>query len=193
MVTRAGERRERFAEEALPHLDAVYRFAFRLSRGDGDSAGDLTQDTFLRAFRAWDSYTPGTNCRSWLFTICRNVFLRAVERKREEPSSGLAGDPAASAAETAFAGPPDRGPERNFFDSFIDPEVLAAIDRLPDQFREAVILRDLEDLSYAQIAEVTGAPVGTVRSRLYRGRQLLQEALLDYATEMNYLPNRERR
>jgi RNA polymerase sigma-70 factor (ECF subfamily) len=182
-------RRAGFAEEAIPHMDAVFRFALRLTRGRQDEAEDLVQDTYLQAYRAWDSYTPGTNCRSWLFTIARNRFLRNEERRGrrpEVPESQL--DAAADALAAGTYGPVDTtDPERGFWDSFIDAEVLAAVDRLPTPFREAVVLSDVEGLSYPELAEVLGLPVGTVKSRLFRGRRLLQKALYDYAAENGYV------
>lgn len=179
-----------FAEEALPQMDAVYRFALRLTGGDEAGAQDLVQDTYLRAYRSWSSYTRGTNCRAWLFTICRNLFLRQRERqgrRPESPASSIDADLEATNPRSLFGPVGPRDPERAFFDSFVDAEVAAAVDRLPEEFREAVVLSDLEGLAYAEIAEVLGVPLGTVKSRLYRGRRLLQEALYDYAVEMGYL------
>ncbi|MBI4544095.1 MAG: sigma-70 family RNA polymerase sigma factor [Gemmatimonadetes bacterium] len=179
-----------FAEEAIPHMDAVYRFSLRLAAGSEDEAQDLVQETFLRAYRAWESYTPGTNCRSWLFTICRNVFLRQKERgdrRTEIPVSQMDADVEALAATAVFDEVRAQDPEQVFFDSLVDNEVLAAIDRLPIEFRDALTLSDIEGLSYAEIASVLDIPVGTVKSRLFRGRRLLQEALFDYALEMGYI------
>lgn len=179
-----------FADEALPHLDAVYHFALRLSGGGTDEAGDIAQETFLRAYRAWESYTPGTNCLSWLFTICRNVFRRRYERsqrRRERPASDYDADVEALAATAAFSEVRAADPERDFFESFVDEEVLRAVDELPPDFREVVILSDLRGLSYAEVASVIDAPLGTVKSRLYRGRRLLQQALYAYALEMGYI------
>ena len=160
-----------FEEEALPHLDAVYRFALRLS-GSEAAAEDLVQDTFLRAYRAWDQYTPGTQCKSWLFTICRNVFLRRHERGQLwSATAGI-------------------DPEGSFFESIVDDEVLRAIDALPEEYRTAVVLSDLEGLPYDEIAELMEVPVGTVKSRLFRGRRRLQQVLYEYAVEMGYIPAR---
>ena len=142
-----------FHEEALPHMDAVFRFALRLS-GAQDQAEDLVQETFLRAYRAWDQYTPGTQCKSLLFTIFRNVFLR----------------------------------QGDFFASIVDEEVLSRIQELPEDYRTAVILSDLEGFTYQEIADMTDVPVGTVKSRLFRGRRVLQNALYDYAVSMGYIP-----
>lgn len=179
-----------FAEEALPWLDAVYRFALRLTGGQVDQAQDLTQETFLRAYRHWDTYTPGTSARSWLFTICRNTFLRSEEqrgRRRESLESELDFRVEAIQSAVSVAEIQQEDPERAFFDSFVDEEVLGAVSRLPNEFREAVILSDLEGLSYNEIADVLNIPIGTVKSRLYRGRRLLAQGLRSYALEMGYL------
>lgn len=183
-----------FAEEALPHMDAVYRFGLRLASGNEHEAEDLVQETFLRAYRSWETYTRGTKCRSWLFTICRNVFLRQQERhgrRGEHVASQIGADLEARAETAMVANIQKDDPERAFFDSIVDAEVLDAVDRLPEEFREAVVLSDIEGLAYAEIAEVLEIPVGTVKSRLYRGRHLLQEVLYEYAREMGYVRERD--
>lgn len=187
----APPRLDTFEQEALPHLDAVYRFALRLTRSPAE-AEDLVQETFLRAYRAWDQYTLGTNAKSWLFTICRNAFLRGRERdtRRDELVSEAAGESDADdrVYETPlFAGKADYDPEGEFFRGLVDDEVLAAVDGLPDDFREAVVLSDLHGMRYQEIAEILDVPLGTVKSRLFRGRKLLQEALYDYAIESGFL------
>ena len=179
-----------FAEEALPWLDAVYRFALRLTGGRTDAAEDLVQETFLRAYRHWDTYTPGTSCRSWLFTICRNAFLRGEEqrgRRHEVLDSEIDFNAEAVASAVELDELREADPERAFFDSFVDEEVSAAVARLPDDFRDAVVLSDLDGLSYQEVADVLGIPIGTVKSRLYRGRRLLGRALRDYALDMGYI------
>jgi len=179
-----------FEEEALPWLDAVYRFSLRLCAGDRDRANDLVQETFLRAYRHWDTFTRGTSARSWLFTICRNAFLRGEERRGRRPEvldSELDFNVEAVASANDLDGIRSNDPEQSFFDSFVDEEVLLAVERLPGDFREAVVLSDLEGLSYNEIADVMQVPIGTVKSRLYRGRRLLGRALHDYATEMGYI------
>ncbi len=179
-----------FSEEALPHLDAVYRFALRLTRGREEAAEDLVQETFLQAYRTWHTYTRGTNARAWLFTICRNAFLRGEERRGRRPevvASDLDADVEALAATAVFSEVESADPERAIFDSFVDEEVVRAVDNLPEPFREAVVLSDLEGLSYPELSEVLAIPVGTVKSRLFRGRRLLQQALYEYALEMGYV------
>jgi len=179
-----------FQDEAIPHMDAVFRFALRLA-GSEDEANDVVQDTFLRAYRSWDQYTPGTNCKSWLFTICRNVFLRKRERRQrhdEIVKEQAQEDPKAISREaTVFMQSKDRDPEGEFFRSIVDEEILRAIDELPDEYRTAVVLSDLEAMTYKEVAEIMEVPVGTVKSRLFRGRRELQEKLHGYAVEMGYL------
>ncbi len=180
-----------FEEEALPHLDAVYRFALRLS-GTPDQAEDLVQDTFLRAYRSWAQYTPGTRAKSWLFTICRNVFLRQRERGRRHDEivqrHTAMGGGVVDAVNPLWRSLDGVDPEGAFFRSILDDEVLRAIDRLPEDYRTAVVLSDVEGLTYMEIAEMTGVPVGTVKSRLFRGRRQLQRVLYDYAVEAGVLP-----
>lgn len=187
--------REGFVEEALPHLDAVYRFALRLCQGRQSDADDLVQETFLRAYRSWHTYRRGSDCRSWLLTICRNQFLRGARRRsqtQEVPASQIDADVESLAATAVFSAVESADPEREFFDSFVDEEVLAAVDRLAQPFREVVMLSDLEGLSYQEIAQVLDLPVGTVKSRLFRGRRILQAALYEYALEMGYVVPKDR-
>ena len=186
-------KRASFQEEAVPHLDAVYRFALRLS-GAPDRAEDLVQETFLRAFRAWDQYTRGTQCKSWLFTICRNVFLRQQERGQrhdEIVSENVQRDATApDPVNPLWASVDGVDPEGEFFGSIVDERIFEAMDALPEEYRTAVVLSDLEGLPYNEIAELMGVPVGTVNSRLFRGRRHLQKALYDYAVDMGYIDAR---
>lgn len=175
-------RRARFEAEALAHLDALYAFAFRLARSR-DDAEDLVGDTMLRAFDRWDQYRLGTNMRAWLFTILYHVF---VSRKRRVDAREVH-VPDDADGWSPFEAVGDVDPEGNFYDSFVDEEVLRAIDAIPEEYRTAVILSDLHELRYAEIAGVLGIPEGTVKSRLFRGRRMLQKKLVDYAVEMGYL------
>lgn len=178
----AGREKDRqFREEALPWLPHVTRFAFSLARNDVD-AEDLVQETFLRAYQSWDRYTPGTECRAWLFTICRNLFLRVRERESRQVACD---DPEleALAAAAVHASAQQSGYDNIFSRVDLSDAVDSALAALPESFREAVILVDLEDQSYETAAEVLGVPIGTIRSRLFRGRRLLQESLITYARD----------
>ena len=182
-----------FEQEAIPHLDAVYRFALRLS-GAPDHAEDLVQETFLRAYKSWNQYTTGTAAKSWLFTICRNVFLRGQERGKRhdeivEENLGRDG-PGVPAVNPIWSSVLGADPEGDFFESIVDGRIVSAIDSLPEEYRTTVVLSDIEGLPYAAIAELMEVPVGTVKSRLFRGRRQLQGILYDYAVEMGYIADR---
>jgi len=177
-----AERRAQFEREALAHLDALYAFALKLARAR-DDAEDLVSDTLLRAFERWDQYRLGTNIRAWLFTILYHVF---VSRKRRVDAREVHA-PDDSEGWSAFEAVGEIDPEGRFYDSFIDDEITQAIDALPDEYRAAVVLSDLHDLRYAEIAEILGVPEGTVKSQLFRGRRILQKKLVDYAIDMGYL------
>ena len=151
------------------HSARVYRLAYRLS-GNTQDAEDLTQETFIRVFRSLASYSPGT-FEGWLHRITTNLFLDMVRRRQRIRFDALpedAGDRLAGA---------DPGPEQTYDEMHLDPEIQAALDALPPDFRVAVVLCDLEQLSYEEIAATLGIKVGTVRSRIHRGRVLLREAL----------------
>jgi RNA polymerase sigma-70 factor (ECF subfamily) len=175
-----------FREEALPQMESVFRFAVRLTR-DAELAEDLVQETYLRAYRSWKTYTPGTRVKSWLFTICRNCFLRGAERTKRhgEAVAAMAVEESSNAASesTAYSSASDGEARGPLWRELVDEEVLRAIDALPDDFRHAVVLSDLEDLTYSEIAHVLEIPIGTVRSRLFRGRRILQQRLFEYAVE----------
>ena len=170
-----------FEREALAAIDSLYRTARRLSR-DRPDAEDLVQDTYLKAFRAADRFEPGTNLRAWLFTILHNT-ARNRFRDRARDTVAINSDVVDRAAE---APPPGtRGtsstgvdtPESLLLRDTLAPELQSAIDALPEAFREAVWLRDVEEFSYAEIAEMLDVPIGTVMSRISRGRHLLFERL----------------
>jgi RNA polymerase sigma-70 factor (ECF subfamily) len=188
------QRATSFESEALPHLDAVYRFAFRLA-GSAPDAEDLVQETFLRAYRSWDRYEPGTRAKSWLFTICRNAFLRQRQhdtRRDEVMQQAVRSNGATDVqAETVLFMPAyQQDPEGTFFFSVIDRRILDLIQGMTTEFRDVVLLSDLEGLTYAEIAALLEVPVGTVKSRLFRGRRQLQEKLYGYATESGYVQPR---
>ena len=175
-----------FEREALPWLDDVYRFALSLTRDEAD-ADDVVQETYLRAYRSWHTFIPGTECRRWLFTICRNVFLRSRERQR--PTVDLEdGEQDAVAAGSVYAAAREKGYDDLYARLDLAPALRDAVDELVEPFRSAVILVDVEDMTYETAAQVMGVPIGTVRSRLFRGRRLLQEKLLTVAEDMGFVP-----
>jgi RNA polymerase sigma-70 factor (ECF subfamily) len=186
-----GDRSREFEEVALVHLDALYRSALRLTHNRSE-AEDLVQETCLRAFRSFHRFNPGTNCRAWLFTILRNAFLNRI---RQAGRDVLAGE-SADLESTTFPGVaetlPARGhPDEEFFQTVLHGDVDRALKALPLPFREVVILADLEGLAYKDIAQVVGCPVGTVMSRLSRGRGLLRQALGRLAREHGYVKESE--
>ena len=175
---------EQFEVEALPWVDDVHRFALSLTRDEAD-ADDVVQDTFLRAYKSWHTYVPGSDCRRWLFTICRNVFLRSLER--QSPTVELGGvDSELGASSALFREASDSGLEKLFARVDLGPALASALDRVPEPFRSAVLLVDVEDQSYETAAQILRVPIGTVRSRLFRGRRLMQELLLAYARDAGF-------
>jgi RNA polymerase sigma-70 factor (ECF subfamily) len=187
---RSATRDEEFAREALPWLDDVYRFAVSLTRDPSD-AEDVVQETYLRAYRSWHTFQPGSDARRWLFTICRNVFLRSRERARHEIELGDADEESMNAVQY-HAGLVRDGTDQLLARADLGPALEQAIGELPEPFRSAVVLVDVEDQSYEAAAEVLDVPIGTVRSRLFRGRRLLQEKLVDYAADAGFGPGAAR-
>ena len=174
-----------FEAEALRHLDALYRTALRMTRSEAD-AEDLVQETFIRAFRFRDQFTLGTNMKAWLFRILTNTFINTYRRKTAQPEvTDLEGIDEFSlyrrmADDRAASSSPD--PEAELLNSVVDTEVTDALQELPEKFRTTVLL-DVEGFSYKEIAEMLGIPIGTVMSRLHRGRKFLQKRLYDLARE----------
>lgn len=178
--------RARFDQEALAQLEALYSFALKLTKAR-DDAEDLVSDTMLRAFQRWEQYRLGTNIRAWLFTILYHVF---VSRKRRVDAREVQApeDEDGWALMNAVG---DANPEGAFYDSFLDEEITGALANLPDEYRAAVVMSDLHGMRYAEIAEVLQVPEGTVKSRLFRGRRILQKELVGYAVEMGYIKPRD--
>ena len=176
-----------FEREALPHLPALYSAAVRLTRSERD-AEDLVQDAVLRAYRFFDTFEAGTNCKAWLFRILTNVFCnryRAREREREILDEAESSE--ANVEQFTAAGEGGRDVETALLGRIVSEDVERALAEVPEDFRMAVILADLEDFSYKEIAEIMECPAGTVMSRLYRGRKMLQRLLYDYAAEQGII------
>jgi RNA polymerase sigma-70 factor, ECF subfamily len=172
-----AERQRQFEKEALVHLEAIFRTAQRLT-GHREEAEEIVQETFLKAYRAFDRYEPGTNARAWLFRILRNTFLNRYERKKRE-----AGNVALDEMEPFLgAEDPDLGLSPESYDDLLgrvlEDDVRAALMALPEAYRTVVVLSDMEGLSYREIAEAVEIPIGTVMSRLFRGRRALRRDLV---------------
>jgi RNA polymerase sigma-70 factor (ECF subfamily) len=166
-----GSARAGFETDALAHIDALYGTALRLTRNEAD-AQDLVQDTYVKAFRNSKQFEPGTNLKAWLFTILHNTFRN---RRRDSGRDPVEVD--SERVELSAEADPAATPEEQLLRAAMGPELQAALDGLPEAFREAVWLRDVEEFPYAEIAEMLGIPVGTVMSRISRGRRMLYEAL----------------
>jgi len=174
--------RDSFEQAAWPLRPSLYRAALRLARRH-DLAEDLVQDTYLRAFRAFHTFEPGTNMRAWLFQILRHVF---INRYRSEKTRGAEVE---FVSDEATPGEPNRSdPEAIVMGSILSEELSRALDELPQTFREAVAYAWLEDLSYQEIADRLSIPIGTVMSRIHRGRKMLQESLHEFAAARRLIP-----
>lgn len=185
-LAQATDEHAAFSALTLTALDDVYRFARSLTRDEAD-AEDVVQETYLRAFRSWRTFQPGTDIRRWLFTIARNVFLRSRERGQREVNLHDDGAEAVDAAQSQEVWV-RRGLDPLLARTDLAPAIQTALEGIPETFRSAVVLVDLEDQSYEDAAEVLGIPVGTVRSRLFRGRKLLQEKLALHAQDLGLIP-----
>lgn len=175
---------ESFARDALPWMDDVYRFALSLTRDPAD-AQDIVQETYLRAYRSWHTFEPGSDCRRWLFTICRNAFLRSRQHSRLEVEA-IDGDAEVIAAAREHRAMIEDGTDRLLSTVDLGPALDRALSGLDEPFRSAVQLVDVEDQSYEAAAEILGVPIGTVRSRLYRGRRQLQAQLRVHAMDAGF-------
>jgi len=183
-MNKAPNHDARFAAEALPWLPDVARFALSLTRDQAD-ADDLVQDTFLRAYERFDQFEPGTECRAWLFTICRRRFYRLAERAERSVATD-APELESLAAVTQFDYAQARGLDRMYEHTEIGAAITQAMDDLPEQFRHVALLVDLHDHTYESAAQILEVPVGTVRSRLFRARRLLQQALIAHAEDAGF-------
>jgi RNA polymerase sigma-70 factor (ECF subfamily) len=173
-----------FAEQAMPLMDALYSGALRMTRNPAD-ADDLVQETYLRAYRGYERFEAGTNLRAWLYRILTNTFINSYRAKQRRPQESELEEVEdlylyrrLGGLESASLG---RSAEDELMDTFSEAEVKTAVESLPENFRMAVLLADVEGFSYKEIAEILDVPIGTVMSRLHRGRKALQKALYDYA------------
>jgi RNA polymerase sigma-70 factor (ECF subfamily) len=178
-------KRDAFAREALPHMDQVYTAGLYLTRNQ-DEAQELLQETFLRAYRFWHQFTPGTNCRAWLMTILHNIFRNRHRERYREQQKVEYDDTIHDTDSSASTDAAPTNPEDIVLAQFLDAEVEEALKSLPAEFLEVIVLVDIQELTYEEAAAAIACPVGTIRSRLSRGRRLLQAALRQYAKERGY-------
>ena len=183
-----------FQADQLPYREQLHKTALRLTR-NAEDANDLVQETYLKAFRHYGRFEPGTNLKAWLFKILKNTFINEYRRRKQAPTQVDFAD-----LEETFESlistrdrSPVRTPEEELVDTDLDAEVRRAMASLPHNYKVVVLLADIEDYSYKEIAEILAIPVGTVMSRLYRGRRLLERALLSFGIRYNYLHEAPRR
>lgn len=178
--------KENFSADAMQYTENLYSAALRMTHNAAD-AEDLVQETFLKAYRAYESFQEGTNLKAWLYRILTNTYINIYRAKKRRPDESNLEDVEdlylyrrLGGLEAVQAG---RSAEEEVLDRITDTDVKEAIDSLPDQFRLAVVLSDIEGFSYKEIAEIMDVPIGTVMSRLHRGRRALQKALAEYGRE----------
>ncbi len=181
-----------FEAVAMPFVDALYNTAYRMTR-NAEDAEDLVQETYLKAYRYYDKFEDGTNFKAWLFKIMKNTFINNYRRKQQTPplSDFAEIEEAFESQVSKDASGQIKSPEQEYLENVLDEDVQRALDHLPPDYRMVVLLADLEGFSYKEIAEILEVPVGTVMSRLYRGRRLLESAMLEYAREYGYLRSGE--
>jgi RNA polymerase sigma-70 factor (ECF subfamily) len=181
-----SEKQRSFEREALPHSDLLYNYALRMTNNSAD-ADDLVQETYLKAYRFWDKYEQGTNIRAWLFRIMKNSYINRYRKESKEPDTVDYED-----VQNFYTSVRDESADANdlqetLFGNLLDDDIAKAIAELPEDFRTVVILCDIEGLTYEEIAEFVDCPLGTVRSRLHRGRNLLRSKLMQYAKNRGYV------
>lgn len=187
----ANALRDEFAKEALVHLDSLYGAAMRLTRSESD-ADDLVQDAFLKAYRFYDRFEPGTNLRAWLLRVLTNTFINKYRRNTRERRV-LDGDEAEPVGDGVMSRAAMRAltdPVGEAMRPIVVREIQTALDELSDEHRLMIVLADVEELSYKEIADIVGCPIGTVMSRLHRARKQMQTKLVDTAVQMGIIDER---
>ncbi|MCC5905665.1 MAG: sigma-70 family RNA polymerase sigma factor [Balneolaceae bacterium] len=185
LTTQEIKKQQDFNEEIIPHLDALYNFGLRLT-SDPNDAEDLVQDTIVKAYRFFSSYEKGTNAKAWLFRILKNSYINNYRKKSKKPQE-VDYDEVATFYETIRAERTETSDlEDKMFRELIDDDLSNALDSIPEDFRTVVLLCDVEDFTYEEIANMLDVPIGTIRSRLHRGRNLLKTQLMEYAAKRGY-------
>jgi len=182
MKTQTSEKHRSFESEALPHTNLLYNYALRMTNNPAD-ADDLVQETYLKAYRFWDSYEQGTNIRAWLFRILKNSYINRYRKEVREPDTVEYDDVKSLYVVRSEDAADQNDLQESVFGNLLDDEITSAIASLPHEFRTVVILCDIECLTYEEVSAFMECPLGTVRSRLHRGRRLLRALLSDYARQ----------
>jgi len=185
-------KRKSFEAEALPHMDSLYRTALRMTKNEKD-AEDLVQEALVKAYRFWDKFESGSNCRAWLFKIMTNIFINDYRSKSRSPMAVNVDeiDDNFLYGQLAVGDGRTDNPEQDLLNKVFDDDVKKAIEGLPDDFRLVVVLSFLEGFSYQEIADIADLQLGTVKSRLHRGRKLLQKELYEYAIRNGYVKDKK--
>ncbi len=182
------QKHEEFQSEAIPHMDILFNYALRLT-GNPEDANDLLQETFLKAYRFWDKFEKGTNCRAWLFRIMRNSYINRYRKAVKTPEH-VDYDEIKEFYNTIREQSTDANDlSERLYGQLLDDQITTAITGLPEEFRTVVILCDIEGFTYEEAAEFVDCPIGTIRSRLHRGRKLLRDKLFKYAHERGFEVN----
>ena len=188
-----NNRRKEFEDIAMEHIDSLYSMAIRLVFNK-EEAEDLVQETYLKAYRFFDTFQKGTNIKAWLFKILRNTFINKYRKTVNLPSEIFYEDVESVNSNLSYKQESDSGEltdtlesKYNELGNLMEDDVKRAIDSLPIEYKEAILLSDVEELSYNDIAEITNVPIGTVKSRLNRGRKLLQKSLWEYAKDRGFI------
>ncbi len=185
-IIQQDPRHKDFEQQTRPHMEILYNYALRMN-GNTEDAKDLLQETFLKAYRFWDKFEQGTNLRAWLFRIMKNTYINVYRKEAKEPDKVDYNEIEKYYDLIRDQNSDDNDLQTKIFGQLLDDEVSTALESLPEEFRTVVILCDIEGLSYEEIAEFSQIPVGTVRSRLHRGRKLLYAKLYDYAKGRGFI------